>query len=234
MINKKRRIIFIFIWLVILGGLIFLNIYLPKELNSNERIFKKYYAERMELFKNENQYFKDNNISVDVVFIGDSITCGFESEREFYEEDYVCSFRGIGGDNTFLMEDRLQVSLYDVNPKVVVMCIGGNNIYTMLENYEDILIDIKTNLPNSYVILQPIYPTNLSIIERNETIPSINVELYRLAEKYNYNIVDTHNPLKDETGAMDLKYTDDGAHLNAAANKIVREIIKAEIDKLLK
>ena len=47
------------------------------------------------------------------------------------------------------MFDRLDVSLYQVKPKVIVMCIGGNNIYTMFKNYVDIIIGIRNNLPST-------------------------------------------------------------------------------------
>ena len=55
------------------------------------------------------------------------------------------------------MFDRLDVSLYQVKPKVIVMCIGGNNIYTMFKNYVDIIIGIRNNLPSTQVIIHSIY-----------------------------------------------------------------------------
>ena len=94
--------------------------------------FWSYYNGKIEIFEKENEEFKGTD--VDVVFLGDSLTDGYDVKR-FYPE-YTVLNRGISGDTTVWLEERLDVSLYAIQPKVAVMLIGANNISTMLENYE--------------------------------------------------------------------------------------------------
>lgn len=66
---------------------------------------------------------------MDVAFIGYSLTDRYDLE-EYYPQ-YVTANRGINGDTTFDIEKRLQISLYNLKPKVAVMLIGVNNPDTM-------------------------------------------------------------------------------------------------------
>ena len=47
----------------------------------------------------------------------------------------------------------MQVSVYDLKPKVVVMLIGANNFDTMFDNYESLLQGLQENLPDTKVVL---------------------------------------------------------------------------------
>ena len=77
----------------------------------------------MEIYIEENATYED--YEVDIAFIGDSLTDGYDVKA--YYPDFLVSNRGIGGDTTFDLEGRIQVSLYDLKPKVVVMLIGNSN-----------------------------------------------------------------------------------------------------------
>lgn len=213
--------------------LIFAIIIIPKVEKKVYSEFEVYYNDCIKKYENENKIFKQNKTEIDVVFIGDSITVGFELFKDQFIE-YNCLYRGIGGDNTFTMFDRLDVSLYQVKPKVIVMCIGGNNIYTMFENYVDIIIGIRNNLPSTQVIIHSIYPTNKSYVDRNKVIPDINVRIKNIANAYKYIFVDTHSKLLDKNNAFNLLYTDDGAHPNIAGYEIIISVLKPYIDNCLK
>ncbi|MBQ4273819.1 MAG: hypothetical protein IJB94_02465, partial [Clostridia bacterium] len=109
---------------------------------------RAYRAAKLEQYEQENAEYDD--YEVDVAFIGDSLTDGYDLAK--YYPQYVTANRGIGGDTTFGLEERLQVSLYDLKPKVVVMLIGANNMDSMLENYESILKGLQENLPESKIV----------------------------------------------------------------------------------
>ena len=96
-------------------------------------VFEAHYNDRVNLFKEENKHAEN----IDVVFLGDSLTEGYDV-KSYYPEYNVLN-RGIGGDTTFGVEKRLQVSAYDVHPKVATLLIGANNFDSMFENYENIL-----------------------------------------------------------------------------------------------
>ena len=231
MYNKKLFFItFLTMYFIVL---LISIVIVPKIEKNNYSIFEEYYKEYVDKFAKENNELKQSKKQIDVVFIGDSITVGFEYFTDYFSE-YNCLYRGIGGDDTFRLYDRLDVSLYQVKPKVIVLCIGGNNIYTMFDNYVDIIISISKNLPDTKVIIHSIYPTNKSFIDRNKVIPDINNRIKNIVIAYNYIYVDTHSKMVNESNAFNLAYTDDGAHPNLEGYKIIVETIKPYIDDCLK
>ena len=112
-----------------------------------------YRAEKMATYEAENEQYAD--YEVDVAFLGDSLTDGYDVKR--YYPQYLVSNRGIGGETTVGLEERMQVSLYDLKPKVAVMLIGANNMDEMMDNYEDLLrvreLYEKSNLVNPSIIV---------------------------------------------------------------------------------
>ena len=102
----------------------------------------------MAVYEAENEEYAD--YEVDVAFLGDSLTDMYDVKT--YYPQYLVSNRGIGGDTTFDLENRLQASVYDLKPKVAVMLIGANNFDTMFDNYERILMGLDEHLPNPKII----------------------------------------------------------------------------------
>ena len=174
----------------------FFGFHLPKvEKDKNQQqLVKEYYDNKLNLYQQENDKYSD--YEVDVVFLGDSLTDGYN--LKLYYPDYVVSNRGIGGETTHGLEDRLKVSAYDLKPKVVVMLIGGNNLNTMFENYEDILIGLKDNLPNTKVILLSLTAMGKDWGHKNEIACLNNVKIKLLAEKYNIPHISTGDLLREE------------------------------------
>ena len=76
----KKRIIFIILGLIfglclcISTILIIQHIKIKQQESENLASFLKYYNEKVDSFKKENENIKNNNIDVDLVFLGDSIT----------------------------------------------------------------------------------------------------------------------------------------------------------------
>lgn len=231
--KKKVIIISIISLLVILSIIALLQyflVYLPnkKEKEKWQEIFQQHYNNRIALFEKENKTVHD----VDIVFVGDSITEGYD--LNYFYPEYTALNRGIGGDTTFGVEKRLQVSIYDVKPKVVVMLIGANNFDTMLENYEDILISLKENLPETEIVILSLTAmskdwgrNNHKAIENNKTIKD-------LASKYNYTFIDLYNPLIDpNTNQLYESYSEDGGHPNQLGYTKITNIIKPVLDEIL-
>ena len=210
----------------------FFGFHLPKvEKDKNQQqLVKEYYDNKLNLYQQENDKYSD--YEVDVVFLGDSLTDGYN--LKLYYPDYVVSNRGIGGETTHGLEERLKVSAYDLKPKVVVMLIGGNNLNTMFENYEDILIGLKDNLPNTKVILLSLTAMGKDWGHKNEIACLNNVKIKLLAEKYNYTFVDLFTPLFDiNIGEVYSDYTTDGAHFTSKGYEVVTSVVKPVIDSLL-
>lgn len=227
-IISSISLIFIFIIFALLQ---YFLIDLPKkqEQEKIQELFQQHYNNRIELFKEENKTLKD----VDIIFIGDSLTEGYDL-NQFYPEYNVLN-RGISGDTTFGVEKRLQVSLYDVKPKVVVMLIGANNFDTMLENYEDILINLKENLPETKIVLLSLTSMSKNWGRNNQKAINNNKVIKNLAEKYDYIYIDLFNPLIDpNTNELFEKYTIDGGHFTQEGYTKVTSIIKPVLDEMLK
>ncbi len=235
---KKRNVIIISIVLAIVliatAGLVhYLTVKLPKIREKEEQInaYNEFYAQMLDTYENENETYDD--FVVDVAFLGDSITAGYDVKN--YYPEYLVSNRGIGGETTYGLKNRLAVSVLDLKPKVCVMLIGGNNIDTMFEDYEDLLIAFQEQIPETKIVLVSLSPTSDPIAERNKTLAYNNVKIKLLAEKYGYAFVDIYTPLFDlETGKMKAKYTPDGAHHTAAGYNVITQAIKPVVDALLK
>lgn len=191
-------------------------------------VFMPYYNQKIATFEEENKTAQD----VDVVFLGDSITDGYPLQT-FYPEFNTLN-RGIGGDTTTYLEPRLKVSAYDANPKVVVMLIGANNLKTMFSNYENILISLKQNLPNSKIVLLSIIPTAPPCADRNPQIIENNKKIKQLADDYNMIYIDIFTPLFDtQSQQLFADCTEDGVHPNLKGYEIMTKEIKFVLNMLL-
>ncbi len=204
----------------------------PKKMEEKRygEIRRAYYAQKYEEYEAENQKYAD--YEVDVAFIGDSLTDRYDLEN-FYPQ-YVTANRGISGDTTFDVEGRLQISLYDLKPKVVVMLIGANNFGTMFENYESILQGLRDNLPETKVVLLSLTAMNQEWGRNNSIAAHNNVRIKLLAERYGFSYVDLFTPLYDvSAGEAYADYTLDGGHLSHLGYTKVTEQITPVLKELL-
>ena len=131
-----------------------------------------------------------------ILFLGDSITDFFNWYELFY--DYSKSSgqavynRGISGDTTDRLIERLQDNVLTIKPKNIVLLIGTNDIgrglplSESLKNVEQIIKSSKDSCPDVNFILEAVYP----VIEgragkrKNSDILESNRKYKVLAEKY--------------------------------------------------
>ncbi len=190
--------------------------------------FRDYYDQKVTQYEQENP----SMAGVDVAFIGDSLTDGYDLAA--YYPEFSVANRGIGGDTTFGVEERMKVSLYDLSPRVVVMMIGSNNIYNMFENYELLLRGLKENLPNTQVVLLSIPPTAGSYRDRNVRIALNNVKIQALARQYGYCYVDVFSSLLDhEAEELKAEYTTDSVHFTPLGYEVITDLVKPILSQLL-
>ena len=234
--KKRTKIIIISVAAVALIAAISALIYyfafaLPEQKKQEEwqEMMQNYYDAKVSSFKDENEQYAD--YEVDVAFIGDSLTDGYDVKAAYPQ--YTVVNRGISGDTTFGLEDRLQVSLYDLKPKVIVMLIGANNMDTMFENYEDILIGIQKNLPESEVVLVSLTSMSMEWGKKNQLAAYNNVKIELLAEKYGYEYVDLYSALFDiDKGEIRAEYTTDGGHQTAEGYAVFTKTITPVLEEL--
>lgn len=214
------------------GAVVYFAVIRPDRIKQREHLeaVARYREEKTEIFLKENEKFAD--YEVDVAFLGDSLTDGYDLQR-YYPQYTVCN-RGIGGDTTFDLEGRLHVSVYDLKPKVAVMLIGANNLSTMFDNYENVLRSLKENLPETKVVLLSLTCMGDEWGKGNETAAYNNVKIKKLSEKYGFSYVDLYSPLMNlETGEIYPEYTTDGGHLTDKGYEVLTAEITPVLEALL-
>ena len=196
-----------------------------------QQAIQDYREAKLAQYRAENDRYAD--YEVEVAFLGDSLTDGYDLTK--YYPQYVTANRGIGGDTTFDLEARLAVSVYELKPQVAVMLIGANNPYTMMENYEAILSGLKTNLPNTQVVLLSMTAMGGEIWgPKNPQAMQNNVRIQALAEKYDFTYVDLFTPLYDlSAGEVYAGYTVDGGHFTHEGYLAVTAQITPVLEQLL-
>jgi len=183
---------------------------------------------------------KEYALKNQTVLLGDSITDFFNWYELFYDFSKISGQavynRGISGDTTDRLLERLNENVLNIEPKNVVLLIGTNDIGRGLplsmsvENVSKIIENTKKVCPDINFILQAVYPINRGMRDKfeklsNEKIDIMNKEFIKLSEKYDCVWLDITDKLKDETGNLKKEYTYDGLHLNINAYKIVAENI---------
>ena len=191
-------------------------------------IYTKHYNERCKEFKENIEGAKN----CDVVFLGDSITEGYPLHIFFNE--YKVVNRGINGDTTNGVINRLDFSVYDLNPKIVYLMIGTNNYQTCMSNYEDILKGIKEHNPDTKVIVMSIIPRAGD--EATAKIRENNVEIEKLAGIYGYFYVNafTAMTVNNENLTVNNDLFVDGLHPNMDGYTILTNTFKPTIVEWLK
>ncbi|HCS66417.1 MAG TPA: 1,4-beta-D-glucan glucohydrolase [Cellvibrio sp.] len=113
---------------------------------------------------------KEKSGKIDLLFIGDSITQGWEKEgAPVWEKHYAnrnAFAIGFGGDRTENVLWRLQHgALENMAPKLVVMMIGTNNTGHRHENpattaagIKNLLNELQQRLPQSKILLLAVFP----------------------------------------------------------------------------
>ena len=233
--NKKALAIISIILVVFLiaGAIIFFVGILPniKAEKEHQEKVKLYFSQKLALYEQENALYSD--YEVDVAFLGDSLTDLYDLEK--YYPQYLTANRGIGGDTTFGLEQRLKVSVFDLKPKVAVMLIGANNMDSMFDNYENILISLKQNLPNTKVVLLSLTAMGGKLWgSKNQLACYNNVKIELLAQKYGFYFVDLYTPLFDvNIGEVYDGYTVDGGHFTHQGYQVVTAHVTPILQSIL-
>jgi lysophospholipase L1-like esterase len=187
-----------------------------------------------------------------VVFMGDSITDVWQQERfGFFTASRPYVSRGISGQTTPQMLVRFRPDVIDLNPEVVVILAGTNDIAGNsgpMTNDEIIgNLESMAELARAHeikVVLASITPTSAYHVAPNGTpqtstrpmarIRWINDWMKRYAEGHGHVYLDYFTPMLDSTGVMKTELTNDDLHPNAAGYAVMAPLVEAAIQKALK
>ncbi len=165
------------------------------------------------------------DLQYDYVFIGDSIT--FRNDWGYFYPDKLLVNSGIDGNKTEQVLERLEKDVYFYHPQKVILLIGINDLRDGIDpnviasNMEQIILEMKDNLPNTKIYLESIYPINdnisTSYVKKdatNSNILKLNEYYKEIATKNEVTYIDVYSQLLDEKGELNPIYTKDGLHLS--------------------
>lgn len=200
-------------------------------------------------FNTKNRIIVENNVEVDFVFMGDSITDNCEINAYLGKSHKIILNRGISGDRTEYVLKRFDADVVQLKPKHCILMIGVNDSWDLeydpwsqtegmsaeavtQRTYENITEMVnKAKLNNINLIMCSILPTNMTFTnrnkERNVYIAEVNKKLKRLCEEedliyvdyYFEFVVDGENYVKDGL-------TFEGLHPNTQGYNIMMKILK--------
>jgi len=182
-----------------------------------------------------------------VVFFGDSITDIWKLEDSFPGKPYIN--RGIGGQTTPQMLVRFRQDVIDLQPKVVVILAGTNDIAgnTGPMRNEDIEANYASfaELARAHgirVVYASVLPVH-NYTERSKDffaqrpqgrILELNTWLKNYCARNNIVYLDYFSAVVDDKGMLKKDLADDGLHPNAAGYKIMAPMAEAAIQKAMK
>lgn len=239
---KKKDFAYLSVILVLVIAIVVLSIGLyTANMRKASWEMSEYYNNKVTSFGIQNANLSKGQI----VFVGDSITDLYPLDDYYADLDLACYNRGIGGDVTQGVIDRLQVSIFDLQPSKIVLMIGtndvdtGNSNETIILNYRKILDKIKKNQPTVELYFVSIIPQNkdlegytgLDVTKNNQTIKYINEEIKNLCVEYGHTYIDLFPALLDGDGYLKKDYSDDGLHLNANGFEVWTSLLKPYLEK---
>jgi beta-glucosidase len=188
---------------------------------------------------------KENPGECDIVFIGDSITQGWEGAgknvwQKFYGTRKCLNF-GVGGDRTQHVLWRFENGQIEgIKPKAAVVMIGTNNSNRddnteaeILEGVTAIVQQIRTRLPDTKVILMGIFPRGKTFSAQRGKILQINEALEKLADGGNIFYVDIGSKLIEADGSIAPGMMRDALHPGERGYEIWAEAIEPKLKELL-
>jgi len=219
---------------LVLAALLMAAIVLFVPLISGCETADSYWDTCVKRYEQENKIFLKNQI----VFVGDSITDGYDIESYYSALSLKCYNRGIGGDISLGVKKRFKVSVLDLEPSKLVVLIGINDLNsgvkpnTILANYEYFFDELSSKLPSCKVFVQSVYPINYlthAMPATAQQIIDFNAQLKTLAESRGHSYINVFDSLKDENNLLKTEFADDGLHPNAAGYQVITQDIMSFI-----
>jgi lysophospholipase L1-like esterase len=189
---------------------------------------------------------------IDLLFLGDSITDAWGGEghrpdsagREVFSKEFkplkAANF-GIGGDRTQHVLWRLQHGeLEGINPKVVMIMIGTNNLGSntaaeIAEGIKATVDEIRSQKPESKVLLLGIFPREAKAAAPNRSkIKEINGMIAKLDDKGKHvRYLDIGKKFMEPDGSISREIMPDYLHLSPEGYQRWADAVKPAVEELM-
>lgn len=185
---------------------------------------------------------------IDVLFLGDSITQGWNGAgKEFWDKHFVplkaASF-GIGGDTTGNVLWRLEHGELDgLAPKVVVLLIGVNNVWSGKNSGEQIaggiravVEKLRNKLPQSKVLVLGVLPIGATAEDLGRwRVKDLNGHAAMLDDGAMVKYVDLGPKLLQKNGKLlEGAYAADNLHLTSKGYEVLAKELVPVVTEMMK
>ena len=192
-------------------------------------------------YKSANEQLQDPTPSENrVVFMGNSITEGWLQANPSFFENKPYVNRGIGGQTTSQMLLRFRQDVIDLNPKIVVILAGTNDIaentgpITLEQIRDNVLSMVQLSKTNDIV---PIICAVLPAYDYpwrpgkqpNVKIPELNKMLQQMCIEQKVPYLDYFSAMADDRNGLPKTYTTDEVHLTKAGYSVMEGLVEKAI-----
>ena len=195
-------------------------------------------------FKKENAKLNTPDKENRVVFMGNSITIGWLNARPEFFKNKPYINRGISGQTTPQMLLRFRQDVIALQPKVVVILAGINDIAgnTGPSTLEMITDNIKSmaelaDAHNIKVVLSSVlpaydFPWKPGVQPANKVI-QLNTLIKAYAQEKNHIYLDYFSAMVDNQNGLPKKYATDGIHPTKEGYMVMEPLVKIAIEEAL-
>ena len=192
-----------------------------------------------------NERVKQNEGRAGVIFVGDSITEGWEGNGKQVWAKYYAPRQalnlGIGSDHTQHVLWRLEHGNLDgLKPKAAVVLIGVNNIPAdtnsprqVLEGVTAVVNKLREKLPDTKILLLGIFPFREDFCAQRGKALQVNQALRKLDDGQRVRFLDIGSQFIQPDGTISKDMMRDYLHLSPTGYRLWAEAIEPELAAML-
>ncbi len=192
-----------------------------------------------------NKNVQANQGNIDLIFVGDSITQGWEGRGKDVWDKYYSHRKplnlGIGGDRTQHVLWRLDNgNISGIQPKVAVVMIGTNNsgkdrntADEMVDGVEAVVKKLRSKLPETKILLLAIFPRGEKFNDQRGKILQVNQVLRKLHDGKHIHYMDIGHRFMDGDGMIPKAIMPDFLHFSTAGYGVWAKAIETKLASLL-
>jgi beta-glucosidase len=213
----------------------------PATVTPAERLAQPFWKARHEAF-----LARTRQIDPDVIFLGDSITQGWEGNGKAawqkHFEPLKAANLGISGDRTEHVLWRITTGkeLEGISPKVAVVMIGTNNAGSnsaaeIAEGIAAIVRELRRQKPSIHVLLLGVFPRSAKPTDKvRDKLKEVNERIAKLDDGKHVHYLDIGPKFLEPDGSLSKEIMPDYLHLSPKGYAIWAEAVAPEVQKLLR